>query len=415
MLEYIKLQNVGPASEMEMSPAQRLNLITGDNGLGKSFLLDVAWWGLTRTWARNLVVPHLPPAIPQMYFRFTKATPGTYEFMSKFDRSTDTWQLIKGRPPIPGLVLYAQVDGGFSVWDPARNYWKKDAPGRPTSFLFTPQEVWDGNEHCEGLIRDWGSWQREGNDSFAQLKRVLDVLSPSPSEPIEPGELRKITLDDPKRYPTLKMPYGMEVPVTQASAGMRRIIAMGYLLVWAWQEHIAACTLRGDDPTRNVIFLFDEIEAHLHPQWQRRIVPAILEVMDALTKNHESTTQLISVTHSPLILASVEPHFDEETDGVFHLKMEDHKVILEEEPWAKQGDVINWLVSDTFGLRQAQSLEAERAIEAAEAWMRRDSDSLPDGLRTEDEINNELRRVLPGHDPFWPRWVVWVREQRAGK
>lgn len=37
------------------------------------------------------------------------------------------------------------------------------------------------------------------------------------------------------------------------------------------------------------------------------------------------------------------------------------------ELWAKQGDVVNWLVSDAFGLRQARSIDAERAIEAAEA------------------------------------------------
>ncbi|WP_218969708.1 hypothetical protein, partial [Candidatus Synechococcus spongiarum] len=34
--------------------APRLNLSIGDNGLGKSFLLDVAWWALTRKWPRDL-------------------------------------------------------------------------------------------------------------------------------------------------------------------------------------------------------------------------------------------------------------------------------------------------------------------------------------------------------------------------
>ena len=52
MLEYLHLKNVGPAPEMQMELAPRLNLITGDNGLGKTFLLDIAWWVLTRTWAR---------------------------------------------------------------------------------------------------------------------------------------------------------------------------------------------------------------------------------------------------------------------------------------------------------------------------------------------------------------------------
>ncbi len=54
MLEFLDLKNVGPAPAMRMDLAPRLNLITGDNGLGKSFLLDVAWWALTRKWPQDL-------------------------------------------------------------------------------------------------------------------------------------------------------------------------------------------------------------------------------------------------------------------------------------------------------------------------------------------------------------------------
>lgn len=51
MLNYLKLRNVGPAPQLELELGPRINLITGDNGLGKSFLLDVAWRALTRTWS----------------------------------------------------------------------------------------------------------------------------------------------------------------------------------------------------------------------------------------------------------------------------------------------------------------------------------------------------------------------------
>ena len=54
MLKQLTLQNVGPAPSMKMEMGSRLNLITGDNGLGKSFLLDVAWWALTRKWPQEL-------------------------------------------------------------------------------------------------------------------------------------------------------------------------------------------------------------------------------------------------------------------------------------------------------------------------------------------------------------------------
>ena len=50
MLKTLRLENIGPAKEMELELGSRLNLITGDNGLGKSFLLDVAWWAMTSYW-----------------------------------------------------------------------------------------------------------------------------------------------------------------------------------------------------------------------------------------------------------------------------------------------------------------------------------------------------------------------------
>lgn len=406
MLEYLKLTNVGPAPEMEMELAPRLNIITGDNGLGKSFLLDVAWWALTRTWARGLVVPGLPPAQAKIEYRYTKATPAPFSYPSTFDRKTETWSVKQSRPPIPGLILYAQVDGGFSVWDPARNYWKKGSPERPPSYLFSAREVWEGNALCEGLVRDWASWQREGHTAYDQLRSVLRALSPSASEPLQPGELRKVFLDDPKKYPTLKMPYGEEVPVIHSSAGMRRVLALSYLLVWAWDAHVESSRLLGQEPAKEVIFLFDEIESHLHPQWQRRIAPALLNVFDRLTGKNNSKVQLIAATHSPLVMTSLEPHFEPERDRVFQLKLRDGAVQLEAEHWAKQGDVVNWLVSETFGLEQARSVEAERAIEAAEAWMRGEMGALPDGLTSKKGIHAELLRLLPGHDPFWPRWIV---------
>jgi hypothetical protein len=408
MLEKLTMKYVGPADTMEMVLAPRVNLITGDNGLGKSFLLDVAWWALTRTWAERFVVPHPPPTKPEIGFSYSQKSGGSYEYRSTFKRTVDQWTVKNARPAIPGLVLYAQVDGGFSVWDPERNYWRKELPGRPAAYLFKPEEIWKGHPLCEGLIRDWASWQREDGAEFRALKSVMEALSPSEHEPMNPGKLRKITLDDPIRYPTLAMPYGEDVAIIHASAGMRRIAALAYLVVWAWFEHIASAKLRGSRPAREIIFLVDEIESHLHPQWQRRIVPAMLKVMEVLTGEHDAKVQLITATHSPLVLASVEPFFDPDRDGLFLLDLEDQRVTLREIAWSKQGDVVNWLVSETFGLQQGRSLDAERAIEAAEAWMRGEMDGLPTKLDTEEKINDELKRVLAGHDPFWPRWVVWV-------
>jgi len=185
---------------------------------------------------------------------------------------------------------------------------------------------------------------------------------------------------------------------------MRRIMGLAYMLLWSFDEHARSADLVGDQRTRQVTMIFDEIESHLHPRWQRSILSSVLHVAQVL--HTQATVQLIAATHSPLILASAEPVFDEAQDKLFTLKLVHGQVHLNEEPWAKQGDVVNWLASEAFGLEQGRSIEAERAIEAAEAWMRDAHDLLPEGLTTQEAIHAELMRVLAGHDPFWPRWIV---------
>lgn len=300
MLERLQLRNVGPAPEMALDLASRINLITGDNGLGKSFLLDVAWWALTRRWPRD---------------------------------------------------LNPRLTSGY--------------PARPTN------------------VRD-----------AATLAFTVTTATGAS--------------------------IAYESTIVHASAGIRRIAALAYMLVWSWVEHTRAAEQLGSDYTHQIVLLFDEIEAHLHPLWQRTIVPALLKVMESLTdyrnpRARDPSVQLVAATHSPLVLASVEPLFEVERDRLFHLDVRDGVVRLDEEPWAKQGDVVNWLVSETFGLRQGRSVEAERAIEAAEAFMRNDRGGLVEGLTTQSGIQRELNRVLPGHDPFWPRWVVHNERGRTSE
>jgi hypothetical protein len=190
---------------------------------------------------------------------------------------------------------------------------------RPSAYVFSPKEVWDGLQRedgtwlCNGLIRDWAGWQKEKGRAFENLAAVLAALSPSKAENLLPGALTRISLDDVRDMPTLKMPYGQDVAVVHASSGMRRIISLAYFLVWCWEEHLKAKELMGEEPETKTTFLIDEVESHLHPRWQRTVIPTLLRVMSQLTASAQ--VQLIAVTHSPLVMASVEPMFDEQQDA----------------------------------------------------------------------------------------------------
>jgi len=428
MIEYIRLENVGPSPKMLLEFSSRLNILTGDNGLGKTFALDLAWWALTRTWAGQPAMPRREnKSTPVIEYRLLSKTKEAGVHQGKFDRQMQSWKIAAGRPPMPGLVIYARIDGGFSVWDPARNYWKKlvarefESQERPSAFQFTRDQVWNGLSTgdtaentvlCNGLLRDWITWQYQKTDLFKVLTGVLAGLSPHPDELLRPGSPVRSSLVDARDEPTLELPYGT-IPVSVASAGMRRVLALAYLLVWTWSEHKAASEVLHQPPTDRLVLLFDEVEAHLHPQWQRVLLPAILDVIGKPNSDLvKPEVQILATTHAPLVLASVESRFDPEKDRLitFGIRKKEHDVEVITEPWSKQGDVLGWLVSDAFGLKQARSREAEIAIEAAEAFMRHDRESLPIGLRTKESIDKELHRLLPGHDPFWPRWIVKVME-----
>ena len=417
MLKRLELKNVGPSDSLEIDFAPRVNLITGDNGLGKSFVLDLAWWALTRTWAHYPARPTngKEATIAYTYDSANKEVTHT----SSFSREAQEWRGKRGRPGLPGMVLYAQVDGSFSVFDPARNYWKT-VPDRPPAYLFSPSEVWDGLSRrdskdpsrteslCEGLIRDWASWQGQNGTAFDQLKSVLKKLSPAPAESLVPGDLTRISLGDVRDMPTLKMTYGADVAVVHASAAIRRVAALAYLLVWTWQEHKKASKLLGGETTNEIIFLIDEVEAHLHPAWQRRILRALMDVVAALAESDQVKVQIIAVTHSPMLLASMEPVFDPEKDALWIFDLEEvdqHRhVQLRRDDWHRRGDASAWLQSDIFDLGEARSVEAEEALTAARAFMQRNIAEPAEFQR----LYELLRAAMPGDDPFWVTWRGWA-------
>jgi len=415
MIKHLKLTNIGPASGMELEFGKRLNLLTGDNGLGKSFLLDIVWWALTRKWPAELnskltsgkvALPTDKKQPAQIDFSFSAAIKDM-ENQGRFDSRTQSWSVKQGQSAHSDLVFYALADGSFAVWDWARNDWKpksEETKKRPPAYVFSPKDVWDGLQRddgtwlCNGLIRDWAGWQKEKGRAFDALRAVLEVLSPSEDEKLVPGGLTRISLDDVRDMPTLTMSYGQDVAVVHASSGMRRIISLAYFLVWCWEEHLKAQELLGEEAETKTVFLVDEVESHLHPKWQRRVIPALMKVMNPLQASSE--VQLIAVTHSPLIMASVEPLFDAEQDAWFDLDLINNQVCLTRRRFVRQGDIRGWLTSEAFDMKSGYSLEAENVMEEAALALSDERFSQVDAKA----MDQRLREVLSDTDPFWMRW-----------
>ncbi len=122
---------------------------------------------------------------------------------------------------------------------------------------------------------------------------------------------------------------------------------------------------------------------------------------------------MIGATHSPLVMASVEPFFDADKDAWFDLDLVADKtgkahVELSKRPFTRLGDVSEWLTGPAFDLESGRSLEAEKALDEAARAM---SDENFDGAQAR-ELYTKLRGVLGDTDPFWISWH-YVAEKKG--
>ena len=433
MLKDLVLLNVGPAPRMHAKFAPRVNLITGDNGLGKSFLLDSAWWAVTRSWPAEVNrrmtfgLEARPRNVKEPASIWVCVDDGTAlgkpEYSGILMPGSERWVPSGGeRPRSSGLLLYAHADGSFSVWDPVRNGWYRDSgrvKARRPPYVFTETEVWDGlrntdrsGPRCNGLLHDWSSWIKAGDANGDAMAEALRALSPDSEggDGMAPGPPTRLSLDDVRDIPTIRTGYAGAVPVLHASAGIRRVIALAYIITWAWSEHRIAAGLQGAAVTSEVTMLFDEVESHLHPRWQRSILKALKDVGSALLDG--AGLQLIASTHSPLVLASAEPWFDPDQDAWLDLDLEGDppEARLRRRTYTPRGTPGAWLTSEAFDLRTERgSIEAEQAVLRARELLRKPDASLDEVM----EVHAHLRRVLPDVDRIWVRWNAFV-EERGG-
>lgn len=96
---------------------------------------------------------------------------------------------------------------------------------------------------------------------------------------------------------------------------------------------------------RNFILFLDEIEIHLHPAWQRRILP----VVQKLFKN----AQIFIATHSPFVVASVSDAW------VYKFVLKDGKSVLASVEESMAGSSYTTVLDEIFGIDEYFDVETE--------------------------------------------------------
>jgi predicted ATP-binding protein involved in virulence len=87
----------------------------------------------------------------------------------------------------------------------------------------------------------------------------------------------------------------IELSLSQLSSGYRNMLA----LVMDFARRLAQANPQMENPLEaEAVLMIDELDLHLHPTWQQKIIPDLRKVFP--------NTQIIATTHSPEIVTTVE-------------------------------------------------------------------------------------------------------------
>lgn len=214
-----------------------------------------------------------------------------------------------------------------------------------------------------------------------ELKELLDRVSDLLSADLLPQGMKvsKITVD----HVYLEDGRGLELPMRDISDGCRSIYATVLDLVHGMFTVYGIDGLFEGDSSRVVVnrpgvILIDEIEAHLHPAWQREIPEWF--------KQHFPKVQFFVTTHSPLVAQAADPN------GVFLLPSPTDvdslpRALSEEETERlRLGRAEKTLLGVAFGLKTVRS---RWAINQIDKWKRLNAKSKA-GVTLDASEKNEL-------------------------
>ncbi|EKD08982.1 AAA family ATPase [Limnospira platensis] len=147
---------------------------------------------------------------------------------------------------------------------------------------------------------DWWLVQEELLDEKPQLTQGrIDALNDAVTCFLDwCNNVRAVPASDTYKKPTLLLDKnGVTLNINQLSDGERGILALILDLV----QRLLQANPELENPVQDgkAVVLIDELDLHLHPQWQRMVVHKLTEIFP--------NCQFIATTHSPQMIGEVKP------------------------------------------------------------------------------------------------------------
>ena len=331
----LKLTHVGPFDDIEFEFDRQVNVFTGPNNSGKSTVL----WALGDILVSNFEFPRKLLRDTPAEFTTRQAGRSTRRLAGQLPISiagnSDYWNAQRRRQHqswrkalgytqfIPALRLNAD----FRSPGPTTNFGAGSGENPPTgerqNRFARATLISDADVVQQIIDLDYRSYRRNEPASRAIIVKIGEIASAITER--FPIQFLGVAEDKRGLFPQFHTPDG-DLPLNVLSQGTQSLIQwlahflIGYAEYYDFPESL-------DD--KSGILIVDEIDAHLHPSWQRRIIPT-------LTK-HFPSLQIFCSTHSPLMLAGLK-------EGQAQLLRRDDQGKATVSP--NEGDIIGWSVDE---------------------------------------------------------------------
>ena len=214
------------------------------------------------------------------------------------------------------------------------------------------------------------------------IESVTDIDVPDPAEP--GGGLR------------FRTPNG-NVPLDGLSLGHRTVTAWIVDLWWKLLTRYPESAKPLEEPA---VVLIDELDLHLHPRWQRTIMEQF--------SSHFTNVQFVATTHSPLMITSMS---DVNVAVLRQSELGDH-VFIQNDPEVVEGWRFDQALVGLFGLDTARSLRVEALMKERASLLEESPTTSQDRKRLRD-IDSKLSSLPTAERPEDQEAMRIIRQAAA--
>ena len=324
-LTRVILENIGPFDSLKLELDPNWNVFLGDNGVGKSSILKAIALGIVgrdaQPYAHRIIKQgcasatitletlgpihdvQLPVQTGELSGMISLESRRTRQYITKlFKTETGAEVASLGSRLIDGeRVLTIGFPALRTVTWQAPKTLVTDGSANPSAGDLLPLISGEPDPRMDRLKQWIANLQNQIDEAKKRSASFEEhnVLRRKFNETIEgllpDSFIRLGEYDTTKRQLNVTTPEG-DLPIEAVSQGTTSVIG------WVGVVLLRLLDLYPDDPApwdREALVLIDEIDAHLHPAWQRTIIQDVSRVCPNI--------QFIGTTHSPLVVGGLMP------------------------------------------------------------------------------------------------------------